>query len=275
MRPLRSSRPALSDSRAGRYPPSVDTQPSWNPTWLQFRTLDPENARTLLAELRASDARLHGWSDNRYENWQLSSEALEVIIDRVRPGDRTLETGAGYSTVVFASIGAQHIVVTPEERERARILAWCDAHSVDTATTCFIIGRSQDVLPSLDDLPLDFALIDGDHAFPTPFLDWYYSAERLRVGGLVMIDDVQLRTGRMLDDFLRSELGHWRQVVKLHRTVVYEKLTPAVIEPAGWVSQPWCTRPTSLVGRVRHRVRARTRLAGLARRFTRSEAGVA
>jgi predicted O-methyltransferase YrrM len=130
----------------------------------------------------------------------------------------------------------------------------------------YVVGESQWVLPTLEPVALDFVLIDGDHAFPTPFLDWYYAAERLRVGGLVMIDDIPLRTGAVLDDFLRAEVSRWRAVERLSRTVVYEKLTPTVLDFAGWMSQPWCMRHGSLIKRARARVRLRTRLRALARR---------
>jgi predicted O-methyltransferase YrrM len=121
------------------------------------------------------------------------------------------------------------------------------------------------VLPSFEGPELDFVLVDGDHAFPTPFIDWYYAAERLRVGGRMMIDDIPLRTGAVLDDFLSTETTRWRAVRRLPRTVVYEKLTTTVIDFAGWMSQPWCMQPTSLAGRARALLRVRTRLRALRR----------
>jgi hypothetical protein len=49
--------------------------------------------------------------------------------------------------------------------------------------------------------PLDIVLIDGAHAFPFPFLDWYFTASALKAGGLLVIDDVQIATGTILADF--------------------------------------------------------------------------
>ena len=46
--------------------------------------------------------------------------------------------------------------------------------------------------------PLDFVLIDGGHGFPTPMLDWFYGAGRLRRGGVAVFDDVQLPAVAML-----------------------------------------------------------------------------
>jgi hypothetical protein len=52
-------------------------------------------------------------------------------------------------------------------------------------------------------------------------------------------------------------------VARLPGTVVYEKLTPTVLDFNGWMTQPWCMRNPSLVGRVRARIRLRTRLRAL------------
>jgi hypothetical protein len=39
---------------------------------------------------------------------------------------------------------------------------------------------------------LDLVLIDGDHAFPASFIDWYYTAEQVKLGGYVIVDDTNL-----------------------------------------------------------------------------------
>jgi predicted O-methyltransferase YrrM len=228
--------------------------------------LDLEARQRLLDELCASDEKFYGWADDVYANCQLDPLALALILELVRPGDRTLETGAGYSTVAFALVGAAHTVVAPFETEQARIREWCTAHGVDTSQVRFVVGQSQWLLPTLEPASLDFVLVDGDHAFPVPFIDWYYAAEHLRVGGLVMIDDIPLRTGAVLDDFLHLEASRWRVVARLPRTVIYEKLTPTVLDFAGWMTQAWCMRNPSLIGRMRDRVRLRTRLRALAGR---------
>jgi predicted O-methyltransferase YrrM len=219
--------------------------------------------RRLFDALCESQEAFFGWNDEIAVNHQLSHEALTTIFERVMPGNRTLETGAGYSTIVFALAGANHTVVAPFATEQERIRAWCTDHGVDGSTVRYIVGRSQDVLPTLESTALDFVLVDGDHAFPTPLVDWYYSAERLRRGGLMMIDDVPLSTGALLDDFLRAEAratpSRWREVERTPRTVLYQKLTDNVLADEGWMSQPWCTERTPLE-RVRAHLRLRTRL---------------
>jgi hypothetical protein len=221
--------------------------------------LDLEVRQRLLGDLCASDERFFGWTDDIHVNAS-SIRRTGVDPELVGAGDRTLETGGGYSMVAFELASASHTVVAPFEPKQRPIRMWCADHGVNTLNVRFVVGRSQHVLPALESTPLDFGLVDGDHAFPTPFIDWYYSAERLRVGGLVMIEDIPLRTGAVLDEFLNAETPRWRAVSRLPRTVVYEKLTSTVIDFAGWMSQPWCMRNPSVLGRVRDRVRLRTRL---------------
>ena len=60
------------------------------------------------------------------------------------------------------------------------------------------------MLPQLRDKDYDFALIDGRHAFPTPFIDWYYIADALKIGGLVLIDDLHIWTCDLLKQYLLS-----------------------------------------------------------------------
>ena len=62
-------------------------------------------------------------------------------------------------------------------------------------------------------------LIDGSHSFPSPFIDWYYTAFRLRVGGFLVVDDTQLWTGHVLKRFLEAE-PDWGAHANLGDTVV-------------------------------------------------------
>lgn len=160
----------------------------------------------------------------------------EFLRSNVYPGFQTLETGAGLSTLIFAERGAAHEVVTPSESERDAILEEAAERKLDTSGLRFHIGFSQDVLPSLDG-PLDLILIDGGHGFPIPEIDWAYTAPRLRVGGLLLIDDIDLWTGANLVDFLKAEPG-WRYRETLDdRTAIFELTAPAELRE--WTMQPY------------------------------------
>ena len=205
-------------------------------------------------------------------NYRLREAPLRLIFERVHEGQETLETGAGYSTIVFALCGAKHTAISPLAIEHDRIRQWCEARGVSLDNVRFVVAPSQDVLPGLGGAPLDFVLIDGDHAFPVPFIDFLYAAGRLRPGGIVMVDDTHITTGRILDDFLSSEAGRWRRLETFETSSAFERLDGDLLDPGGWMTQPFCEEvrprtPTTvvagMVGAVRSKVALRTRLRGL------------
>jgi predicted O-methyltransferase YrrM len=152
-----------------------------------------------IEELLARPPLLHGAVTHG-----LVEDALRWIAALPRPL-RTLETGCGLSTLVFAARGDRHVCVTPARSEVDGVRAWCNERSIDAGALTFEIGKSEVALPSLDPEPLDLVLLDGSHAFPIVFLDWFYAAPHLKVSGILAVDDVHLWTGRILLDFLAAE----------------------------------------------------------------------
>jgi hypothetical protein len=232
--------------------------------------LDDVSRRRLFDELCSRDWGFHGWAADVSLNWALTKPPLELIVERVRDGDRTLETGAGYSTIAFALMGAEHTAVSPFALEHERIVAWCDERGVPTDRLTFVAERSQDALGRLGDAPLDFALVDGDHAFPIPFIDFYYAAVRLRPGGVLLVDDTHIKTGAILRDFLGSEKGRWRPLRQFASAVAFERGEGDLVDAGGWLTQPYCANPgwvtprlSEVPGRVRGALRVRTRLRQL------------
>ena len=156
-----------------------------------------------LDDILSDPPKVHGEGD---VSFQLSDEVLRFIDERTREqGSTTLETGAGISTIVFALHHSRHICITPDAAQGERITAYCLHNGIAVDGLTFEIGRSEHVLPRLALPPLDLVLIDGRHGFPSPFIDWYYTAEALKPGGRLIIDDVQLWTGHELRSFLLGE----------------------------------------------------------------------
>jgi predicted O-methyltransferase YrrM len=241
----------------------------------------PENRLRLFEELCSGDFGFQAFPPEirrRYDlpelelNYRLREAPLRLIFERVREGQETLETGAGYSTIVFALSGAKHTAISPLALEHDRIRQWCEERGVRLDNVGFVVAPSQDALPGLGGAPLDFVLIDGDHAFPVPFIDFLYAAGRLRPGGILMVDDTHITTGRILDDFLSSEAGRWRRLATFETASAFERLDGELLDPGGWQTQSYCAevRPRSratvvagIVGAVRSNVALRTRLRGL------------
>lgn len=80
------------------------------------------------------------------------------------------------------------------------------------------------MLPTLPKRELDLFFIDGGHGFPTPMIDWYYGAWRLRRGGFVVIDDIHLSAVRLLLDYLDADL-RWNAAERTGKWAAYERMS--------------------------------------------------
>lgn len=187
-----------------------------------------------LAQIIENPPTPHQDATGQYVLWGLTKEVLNFISEHVGPSSHTLETGCGLSTVVFAFLGAHHICITPGEQEIERIRDYCSQNEVCTSRITFHSDISENVLPALECEPLDLVLIDGRHGFPAPFIDFYYTAGKLKIGGLLVVDDTWLWTGEMLKQYLLSE-PEWKHEAEFsQRTAVFRKLAE------GSQSKEWC-----------------------------------
>jgi hypothetical protein len=175
-----------------------------------------------LTELLDNPPKVHP-SDGQLIAWGLQRPILEFLDAFLDEDSRTLETGAGMSTILFALKGATHTCITPFQEEVDRIGNYCKQHGISLEKVDFRVDLSATVLPELGSVELDVALIDGCHGFPTPFMDWYFTAAKLKTGGIVIVDDVHIWTGRVLKDFLVSE-PEWKLVQpSSDRTAIFVK----------------------------------------------------
>src|SRR3989442_10654 len=128
-----------------------------------------------LKELLANPPSPHKDPAGQFVSWGVSEELLHFISECVNESSRTLETGCGLSTVLFALAGTRHICITPAEHEVERIKGYCLENNFGTERITFHVDISEKVLPRLECEPLDLVLIDGRHGFPAPFIDFYYT----------------------------------------------------------------------------------------------------
>jgi len=185
---------------------------------------------TLTERLRASPPGIHGSGD---EYWGLAWPALEWLERELREGMATVETGSGASTIVFAAAGTDHVAVTPDPDEEARVRAACRELDVSSDRVSFEVGYSHDVLPRLSDRALDLALLDGAHGFPYPILDWWNVAPRLKVGGRMLLDDAYMPPVAVVLDHTRSSTTWEVEDAISYRTVVLRKLDDE-LPPFDW-----------------------------------------
>ena len=205
----------------------------------------PVRPQELLEVFNADDAAIHraGFADTDVANpeawakitgtyatgtYTTDRDRYELIIRSVRPGSRTLETGSGLSTLIFATAGCEHTTLFLDPDEEIRLRAWADHHGIDLAGVTFIAGPSDESLRNLEPTPLDVFLIDGGHGYPLPILDWFYGASRLGVGGVLVIDDLQIWAPRQLDEFLTLD-PRWEQLQHTQKWSAYRRLVDGPI----------------------------------------------
>jgi hypothetical protein len=162
-----------------------------------------------LEKLLNDNPKFHTTGAGEAVSYGLAPEVLSYIAEKVTPESKTLETGSGLSTVLFASLSSQHICITPDQAEADRIVAYCKRNDIRLDKVKFVVERSETAVPKVEVNGFDLVLIDGNHAFPAPFIDYYYAADKMKVGGVLIVDDTQLWTGKILRDFLRLE-PEWR-----------------------------------------------------------------
>ncbi len=205
--------------------------------------MEPDELEWRIEALFSAPPPLHNAADGSLVTWGIDTRMLPVFREWVRPGSVTVETGAGVSTILFLLLGAIHRSITPDGREVGRIIDYCDRHGIPTTNYHPIVGSSERVLPALEpEITLDFALIDGNHAFPAPQIDWYYLTDRLRTDGVIALDDVSLWPCRILADFLDEE-EVWRRLTRNDRFAVYRMIAPgADVLGRWWGQQPFVVR---------------------------------
>ncbi|MBL7071380.1 MAG: hypothetical protein ISS26_04335 [Candidatus Omnitrophica bacterium] len=173
--------------------------------------------------------KLHARPCGTLVNWAVSDEALKFIYENLEPGITTLETGAGYTTIVFAIAGTNHISITPSKDECERIVKYCSEINIDPHIT-FLNQGSDIALVGPQSIPshLDFVFIDGAHRFPFPCIDFHYTENKLRVGGILGVDNVPMPSVRILYNFLCGE-AEWKLIKKIHDTAFFKKVAESRI----------------------------------------------
>jgi len=194
-----------------------------------------------LNEVLADPPKPHGDSRGGFMVMGLTEPALKFIYENVDQSCVTLETGCGLSTVVFALTGSRHTVIAPAPTEFEITRAYCRDRGIAVSQIDFITEPSQRALPDLELAPLDLVLIDGGHGFPTPYIDWFYTAGKLKKGGFLLVDDVWVWSCQILRDFL-VEQPHWEFVTEFEgRTAIFKKIKDGS-EWLEWTQQPRVAR---------------------------------
>lgn len=165
----------------------------------------------------------------------MAPAALEAIVQR-GPFQRTAETGCGGSTIVLSHASAQHTAFAVEGQDRT--ISELRKHTdLLAARVQFVDGETKQTLPRHEwQGDLDLVLLDGPHAYPLPQLEFTYLFPRIKTGGWLAIDDIQIPSVYELFEFLQKEPCVALEDVKV-RTAFFRKISAAKPELDGWASQ--------------------------------------
>lgn len=173
--------------------------------------------------------------------WAIDWDAAAMLADLVGDEDRTVETGAGLSTIIFTSHGCCHLAITPNEKEATSLRDWLKDNSIPQERLQFDHRVSWQAAPEYTDTEWDAVLIDGCHGFPVPFVDFFYLGRQLRIGGLLAVDDTQLWTGKVLKQFL-AEDDNWATIGSTGKTAFFRKTGEPAWYEWEWVCQPYVVK---------------------------------
>jgi hypothetical protein len=184
--------------------------------------------------------------------WSTEESCYRFMADQIGNGSRTLETGAGVSTALFAAWGCNHVVVVPYASEAAALERYLDEQGIPRDSLIFDLRPSEVALPTLAGESLfDLVFVDGCHGFPSPIIDWFYGAGLLRRGGIVVFDDAELpQVDFLLTTFIEPD-ERWEMVAGTTKWRAFRRLSEGSLGEE-WYAQPFFpSRPASPPGPMR------------------------
>jgi hypothetical protein len=184
--------------------------------------MNNEGTAMSIEKLIQSNPQFHVYTES-LTSWAVHPDTLSFLYNLLEPGMSTLETGCGQTTVVFSAAETKHICITPDSAEADRVRQFCAALGLPPNIS-FLIESSDVALPCSELIPavLDHVFIDGAHGFPAPIIDWHYTARRLRLGGVLGLDDFRMPSVRILYDFLCIE-KEWELIEIVQNTAFFRK----------------------------------------------------
>lgn len=205
------------------------------------------------------DSFLRGTDRQNMPEGSVVDDALRLIyqLGRAEKWRHTCETGTGRTTVLLSNLSSKHVVFA---LERSGNLSEGGRGAEKAESVEYVLGPSQRTLPAYRfTQELDFAMIDGPHAYPFPDLEYFYLYPHVRRGGWLVVDDVHIPTINNLHRFLCEE-PMWRFHARKGNTAFFQRTDTPTFDPYGdgWWNQaynqnhindhkPWAVRAKILL----------------------------
>jgi Methyltransferase domain len=190
-------------------------------------------AEALAAAFLRDLPKLHKRSGEPAYSGGLNPRLGQVMIDEIGKlgeGPRSIETGAGNSTLLFMMLGCSTVTaIAPNEKLGRCIRSEAAERGLDDAVLRYINDRSERALPRLaldEDARCEIAFIDGNHGWPSVFVDFCYLNMMLEQDGVVFVDDVHIYACAQLMLLLREQ-PEFDQVSLVGKMATFRKRTQA------------------------------------------------
>lgn len=177
------------------------------------------------AELIRTASAFHPWD-------AMAPAALSAILKRA-PFRASAETGCGGSTIVFSNASEQHFAFAIEGKDFT-LTELRRQHHFRSETVRIVEGDTRRTVPQYKfDRELDMILLDGPHAYPLPQIEFAYLFPWLKIGGWLVLDDLQIPSVYELFRFLRKESEVLLEEVVV-RTAFFRRLSVVERGMDGW-----------------------------------------
>jgi len=161
----------------------------------------------------------------------MAPAALSGILQR-GPFRSSAETGCGGSTMVLSHASEHHIAFAIEGEDRT-ITELLKQSDLRTENVIFVEGESKDTLPGYRfEGQMDLVLLDGPHAYPMPQIEFAYLFPRIKLGGWLVVDDIQIPSVYELVHFLKRESSVALEEVAV-RTAFFRRIKVVESGPDG------------------------------------------
>ena len=196
---------------------------------------------------------LHSWDGGQTWNtggftgqdlnwlWRLATETPDPAI---------AETGAGCSTLALLMANPRSLTSVANDQDvYTRIRSVAPEYGVPLSAWNPLEGRSEEVLLRLvcsgTFEPIDLALIDGGHGWPTVFLDFHFLNLMMHKGSILLLDDIELHSVGELARFLtRQPDWEWVGAGPSEKTIALRRLSESALFP-DWGGQPYIVEALS------------------------------
>jgi len=161
--------------------------------------------------------------------WNLNEEVLDFLFTETRPEMKTLEVGAGLSTLIFVTHRTSHLAFMKSPEQRERVLEVCMWEHLNSSRLEMRLEELGQVLANSSEQPsVDLVLFNDERAFPQTPLAWQKLACQIKTGGYLVLGSIKSKPAAAWFFFLRNH-PHWQLEQNFSwRAAAFRKVNPSL-----------------------------------------------